>query len=122
LALFLGRGLLHLRWRGGGERTHARESRIEIVTLTGLQRDSNRLLVVFARERVARLCAPSGDFLVAVESKRGVAAWAAVRFRVGLATFDDFLFEMERVTALDVCAALAARADFLFEVGRGTAA
>ena len=60
------------------------------------------MLVVFARERVARLGAPWGDFLVVVESKRGAAAWAAVRFRVGLATFENFLFEMERVTAIDV--------------------
>ena len=35
-----------------------------------------------------------------------------------VAIFDDFLFEMERVTVVDVSAALAARADFLVEAGR----
>ena len=77
--------------------------------------------MVFARERVARLGAPWGDFLVAVEPEIGAAAWGAARFWVRLAAFDDFLFEMERVTAVDVSAALAARADFLFEVGEATA-
>ena len=38
-----------------------------------------------------------------------------------VAIFDDFLFEMERVTVVDVSAALAARADFLFGAGEATA-
>ena len=59
-------------------------------------------MAVFASERVARLGAPWDDFLV-------------------VTAFDDFLFEMERVTVVDVSAALAARADFLFEVGEATA-
>ena len=58
--------------------------------------------MVFARERVARLGALWGDFLVVVEP-------------------DGFLFEMERVTAVGVNAALAARADFRFEARGATA-
>ena len=77
--------------------------------------------MVFARERVARLGAPWGDFLVVVEPEIGAAAWGAARFWIRLAAFDDFLFEMERVTAVDVSAALAARADFLFGAGEATA-
>ena len=66
--------------------------------------------------------APWGDFLVVVEPEIRAVAWGAARFWARLAAFDDFLFEMERVTAVDVSAALAARADFLFEVGQVTAA
>ena len=77
--------------------------------------------MVFARERVARLGAPWGDFLVVVEPEIRAAAWEAVRFWARLAAFDDFLFEMERVTAVDVSAALAARVDFRVEVGEATA-
>ena len=65
--------------------------------------------------------APWGDFLVVVEPEIGAAARAAARFWAKLAAFDDFLFEMERVTAVDVSAALAARADFLFGAGEATA-
>ena len=60
--------------------------------------------MVFARARVARLGAPWGGFLVVAE----------------LAAFDDFLFEMERVTAVGVSAALAARVDFRVGVGEVT--